>query len=108
MNSRPPNRRWLRLRPKAGLIGHTADYTTLKSSSGSGGFCSARYRFQTSSATLPLVDTPYPRPRSLVAAALLRRQYIGIELEAKYRDLTRRRGTCAERHPRARANASSP
>ena len=30
---------WLRL--EAGLIGHAADYTTLKSSSGSGGFCSS-------------------------------------------------------------------
>ena len=57
VNSPPPNRRWLRLRLKAGLIGHAADYTTLKSSSGSGGFCSSIYRFQTSSVTLPLVDT---------------------------------------------------
>src|ERR1035437_5860048 len=49
------------LRLEAGLIGHAADYTTLKSSSGSGGFCSSIYRFQTSSVTLPLVATQYPR-----------------------------------------------
>jgi hypothetical protein len=61
VNSPPPNRRWLRLRLKAGLIGHAADYTTLKSSSGSGGFCSSIYRFQTSSVTFPLVATQYPR-----------------------------------------------
>jgi hypothetical protein len=49
------------LRLEAGSIGHTADYTTLKSSSGSGGFCSSMYRFHTSSVTLPLVATQYPR-----------------------------------------------
>ncbi len=43
------------------LIGHAADYTTLKSSSGCGGFCSSIYRFHTSSVTLPLVATQYPR-----------------------------------------------
>ena|SRR5579871_2552635 len=55
VNAPPPNRRWLRLRLEAGLIGHAADYTTLKSSSGVGGFCSSIYRFQTSSVTFPLV-----------------------------------------------------
>jgi len=43
------------------LIGHAADYTTLKSSSGVGGVCSSIYRFQTSSVTLPPVATQYPR-----------------------------------------------
>ena len=57
VNSPPPNRRWLRVTAEAGLIGRAADYTTLKSSSGSGGLCSSIYRFQTSSVTLPLVAT---------------------------------------------------
>ena len=45
------------------MIGHAADYTTLKSSSGVRGFCSSIYRFQTSSVTLLLVATQYPRAR---------------------------------------------
>jgi DNA modification methylase len=35
---------------------------------------------------------------SLIAAALLHRRYIGIELEQKYCDLTRRRLAGAERY----------
>jgi hypothetical protein len=49
------------LRLEAGSIGRTVDYTTLKSSSGAGGFCSSMYLCQISSVTLPLVATQYPR-----------------------------------------------
>jgi site-specific DNA-methyltransferase (adenine-specific) len=45
---------------------------------------------------------------ALVAAALLRRQYIGIELEGNYCDLARRRLAGVERHSRAHSKAKSP
>ena len=58
VNAPPPNRRWLQVTAGSRIDRPCGRYhTTLKSSSGSGGFCSSIYRFQTSSVTLPLVAT---------------------------------------------------
>ena len=57
VNTPPPKGGGFGLRLEAGLIGHTADYTTVKSSSGSGGFWFLMYSCHTSSVTFPLVAT---------------------------------------------------
>ena len=62
VNTPPAKAGGFGLRLEAGLIGHAADsQTTLKSSSGSGGFWFLMYSFHTSSVTFPLVATQYPR-----------------------------------------------
>lgn len=55
VNAPPAKAGGFGLRLKAGSVGRPADYTTRKSSSGSGGLCSSIYLFHTSSVTLPLV-----------------------------------------------------
>ena len=57
VNAPPAKAGGFGLRLEAGSVRHWADYTTSKSSSGSGGFWFLIYSFHTSSVTFPLVFT---------------------------------------------------
>ena len=57
VNSPPAKAGGFELRLEAGSVRHSADYTTRKSSSGSGGFWLLMYSFHTSSVTFPLDAT---------------------------------------------------